>query len=91
MRFDNYVTWLDTPMNRLDLNRAFPRRPPNKRREAFALISDGMTVRQWREEIAKRPHLTKVDFSFLRHYEKANHHRVPPTLIKLAKPQPPQA
>jgi len=60
--FDHSIHLLK-PMRELDIDRIFPQ-PVSKRKTAFRLISDGMTVREWLASVA-RAGLAKVDVSFI--------------------------
>jgi hypothetical protein len=85
MDYSSYSIHLVQPMHELDIDRIFPK-SVSKRKTAFKLITDGMTVAEWRANVV-RAGLTKVDVSFVTQcYAKDEPHRNPRKLIELQPP-----
>jgi hypothetical protein len=96
LTFDGVVIWRDMdysshsihllkPMEELDIDRVFPQ-PVSKRKTAFKLIANGMTVAEWLAKVA-RAGLGKVDVSFITQcYAKDEPHRYERKLIELRPP-----
>ena len=81
----SYYIHLLKPMEELDLDRIFPW-PVSKRKTAFKLIADGMTVAEWQAKVA-RAGLEKVDVSFITQcYAKDDPHRFERKLVELRPP-----
>lgn len=63
MDYSIHSIHLCKPMDELDIDRIFPK-PVSKRKTAFKLITDGVTVTEWLAKVA-RAGLDKVDVSFI--------------------------
>ena len=85
MDYSNHVIRLVKPMHEIDIDRIFPR-PFSKRKDAFRLIVDGMTVGAWRKKVAEAG-LKKVNVSFITGcYAKEDRNRLEPILVELKIP-----
>lgn len=82
MDYSSHTIHLIRPMADLDIDRIFPK-PFSKRKDAFQLIVEGMTVDAWRKQVAAAD-LKKVDVSFITQcYAKNDPHRHEPKLVEL--------
>ena len=85
MDYSSHSIHLLKPMHELDVDRIFPQ-AVSKRKAAFRLITDGMTVREWLATVA-RAGLAKVDVSFLTQcYGKDEPSRFERRLVELIPP-----
>ena len=85
MNYENHSIHLLKPMEELDIDEIFPQ-PVSKRKTAFKLIVDGMTVAEWVASVA-RAGLEKVDISFITQcYAKNEPHRCERKLVVLRPP-----
>lgn len=88
MDYARYTIHFVRPLADLDIDRIFPR-SFSKRKTAFMLLTEGMTVEEWLKKVAEHG-LQKVDISFLTGcYAKVNRNRLEPKLIELRPPVTP--
>ncbi len=86
MDYSGHTIHLIKPMEQLDIDRIFPW-SVSKRKSAFKLITEGMTVAEWKSRVA-RAGLEKVGVDFLTNcYAKVERGRLEETLIELRPPR----
>jgi hypothetical protein len=64
MDYSNHAIHLIESLSDVEVDRIFPR-PFSKRKSAFRLIDEGMTVDAWLRKVASDERLQKVEVSFL--------------------------
>lgn len=85
MDYSSHSIHLLKPMHEFDIDRIFPQ-PVSKRKTAFTLITEGMTVREWLATVT-RAGLAKVDVSFITQcYGKDQPGRFERKLVELIPP-----
>ena len=85
MNYSSHSIHLVKPMEGLDLDRVFPR-PASKRKQAFKLITEGLTVQDWLDKMASAD-LEKVDVSYITQcYAKDKPNRYERKLVELRPP-----